>query len=126
MIKLYVVMAVLLIGFNAYAKNLPGEDARSCVDANSTPEGVILTNNCSENIFVLTCGDLKYTKKRCGDGPRGGFYTQSNNIAPGESSSTYLKNNGRIEWAACKGSISFGNDGNYKDFPGGGYQCLKR
>jgi hypothetical protein len=104
----------------------PGEDARACVTAQSTPNSVTLTNNCGVDIFALTCGDLKYTKKRCGAGPKGGFFTQSNNIKPGESDSTDIEENGSIRWAACKGSISFGNDGEYKDSPNGSYTCLKR
>ncbi len=123
MIKMTVVLALLLVSFNAFAKN-PGENAKNCISTSSSDGKITFTNNCGENIFVLWCGDLKYTKKHCGDGPKGGFYTQSANIDAYGSTTADVK--GQYEYASCKGSISFGNDGTYKDFPDGSYQCLKR
>jgi hypothetical protein len=124
--NLKAILAVLLlaVGLNAQARN-PGESAQSCVNAESGGGGkVTFTNNCSEKVFVIWCGDLKYTKKRCGDGPKGGFYTHSNNIGPGDDVTTHV--NGQYRYAACKGSISFGNDGEYEDNANGGFRCLKR
>lgn len=103
----------------------PGESAQRCVSARSTGGGkVAFTNNCGEKVFVIWCGDLKHTKKRCGDGPKGGFYTHSENIGAGDEATTDV--NGPYRYAACKGSISFGNDGEYQDNGSGGVQCLKR
>lgn len=106
------------------SKKLPGESAQSCVNARTNGDTLTFTNNCSEHVFVLWCGDLKYTKKKCGDGPSGGYYTQSENIPPGKESTTTI--NGQYHYAACKGGISFGNDGNYKDHSDGTITCLKR
>lgn len=101
-----------------------GESAQSCVDARTNGDTLTFKNNCSEKVFVLWCGDLKYSKKKCGDGPSGGYYTQSTNIAPGKESTTQI--NGKYQYAACKGGISFGNDGKYKDYSDGTVTCLKR
>ena len=113
----------MLLSLNAYAKN-PGESAQSCVDASSGNGKVTFTNNCGERVFVIWCGDLKYSQKRCGDGPRGGFYTQSVNIDAGGTSTADI--NGQYHYADCKGSISFGNDGEYEDNANGGFRCLQR
>ena len=121
--KTFIAVLLLAISFNAQAKN-PGESAQRCVDASSSNGKVTFTNNCGEKVFVIWCGDLTYSKKRCGDGPKGGFYTQSSNIDDGESKTTEIK--GQYSYAACKGSISFGNDGEYEDNARGGYRCLPR
>lgn len=125
---------VMMAGTAAFAKN-PGESAAECVtvsrggDDNSA---VTFTNRCNEKIFVLWCGQLKYSSKQCGEGPKdagkglssAGFYTHSTNIEPGKSSTAHVK--GQYHHAACKGGISFGNDGHYTDDAAGGYRCLKK
>jgi hypothetical protein len=123
MIRLAAIIIFMAISFNAHAKN-PGESAVSCVDARSGDGKVTFRNTCNEQIFVIWCGDLKYTKKRCGDGPKGGFYTHSDNIGAGEEKEVAV--DGNYRFAACKGGISFGNDGTYIDNPNGGFKCLKR
>ena len=126
--KAILAVLVLAAGFSAsaHARN-PGESAQSCVRAESGRNGdVTFSNTCSEKIFVLWCGDQKFTKKRCGDGPRGGFYTHSDNIEPGGETPAHMREGGSYKYAACKGSISFGNDGEYKDSPNGQYRCLPR
>jgi hypothetical protein len=127
-LKLTFAVLVLAAGLagNAHARN-PGESAQNCVHAESGRDGDIkLTNTCREQIFVMWCGDQKYTKKRCGDGPRGGFYTHSDNIDPGGETTAHVRDGGSFKYGACKGSISFGNDGEYKDGPNGQYRCLPR
>jgi hypothetical protein len=121
--KTIFVVLLLAISFNAQAKN-PGELATSCVDASSSNGKVTFKNNCGVPVFVIWCGDLTYSKKRCGDGPKGAFYTQSTNINAGDKQTTDIK--GQYNYAACKGSISFGNDGEYVDTPSGGIKCLVR
>lgn len=121
--KFILAIFLMALGIGAQAKN-PGESAQHCVDASAANGKVTFTNTCSEKIFIIWCGDLTHSKKRCGDGPKGGFYTQSANIAPGENHSTAIS--GRYQYAACKGGISFGNDGEYQDTPSGGVRCLKR
>jgi hypothetical protein len=124
MIKLATMTLLLALGVSAHARN-PGESAQQCVDVTKGKAGkVTFRNTCGEKIFIVWCGDLKYSKQRCGNGPKGGFYTHSNNFAPGQSSDVVF--DGRFSYAACKGGISFGNDGEYIDSPGGGIQCLKR
>lgn len=124
MIRLASIIFIILISFNAHARN-PGESAQNCVNASAKGDAVTFKNNCGEKIFVIWCGELKYSKKRCGDGPKGGFYTHSFNMEAGaKRDETIMK--GAWWYAACKGGISFGNDGEYKDYPDGSVECLKR
>jgi hypothetical protein len=121
-----VLLAALLLAvtFHAQARN-PGESASRCVTAQADGKGhVTFTNRCSEKIFVMWCGDLTHTKKRCGDAPDGGFYTHTGNVEAGQSYSTAVK--GRFNYAACKGSVGFGKKGYWTDDPDGSYRCLKQ
>ncbi|MRW93548.1 hypothetical protein GJ699_26505 [Duganella sp. FT80W] len=101
----------------------PGKDAQQCVSVESKRGEISLTNNCSEQIFILWCGDMKYSKERCGDGPNGSYYAFSNNLGPGRSSELRIRAGGNYSWAACYGGISFGKEG-YEDYPDGSYKCL--
>ncbi|MDW5442606.1 hypothetical protein [Polaromonas sp. SM01] len=103
-------------------KRNPGKDAAGCVSDNNG----ILTNNCGAKIFILYCGDLMYSKKTCGSGSKGQFFTHSNNLDSGAKETIRQKSGGQYRWAACFGGISFGNDGEYVDTPQGGYTCLER
>lgn len=105
---------------SAYAN--PGQDAKDCLTVSNGEEKVIFHNACDEKIFVLWCGNLKYSNQRCGDGPDGGFYTHSNNLAPGQDYDIDVV--GEYNYASCRGGIDFGNS-KYKDFPDGSYQCLQ-
>jgi hypothetical protein len=121
-----VLLAALLLAvtFHAQARN-PGESASRCVTAQADGKGhVTFTNRCSEKIFVMWCGDLTHTKKRCGDAPDGGFYTHTGNVEAGQSYSTAVK--GRFNYAACKGSVGFGKKGYWTDDPDGSYRCVKQ
>lgn len=99
----------------------PGEEQPNGVE-------VVLTNNCSEQVFILWCGDLEFDRKGCGDGPSNegssGFYTHSTNLAAGQSNGIRLKHGGSYNYAACFGGIGFGNDGHYSDDPDGTFRCL--
>lgn len=119
----FVLSILLLMAFesHALAKN-PGRSASACVRAN----GSTVTNNCSEKVFVIWCGDLKYSKKKCGDGPNGGFYTHSENLQPGQSKTLEIIPGGTFKYASCIGSISFGNEGAYTDTSNGSYHCLPK
>ncbi|MBN1839453.1 MAG: hypothetical protein JW802_05355 [Campylobacterales bacterium] len=114
-------VSLLMVAFTsqALAKN-PGKSASSCVNV----VGTTITNNCSQNVFVIWCGDLKYSSKRCGDGPNGGFYTHSDNFKPGQSKTLEVKPGKTYRYASCFGKISFGNNGMYTDSPNGSYRCL--
>ncbi|MGE5524781.1 MAG: hypothetical protein ACM3SS_13775, partial [Rhodospirillaceae bacterium] len=108
-----------------------GEDAMQCITVTNTKEGdVRITNNCSERIYYFYCGDLKYSRDRCGDGGktngRSGFYTHSNNLDPGASGTIYVTPNGVYRYGACKGRIGFTVDGHFRDGVDGQYACLKR
>ncbi len=119
-----VLLAVLLAALagSVHAAN-PGESAARCVTAQPDGKGkVTFTNRCGEKIFVMWCGDLTYTKQRCGDAPDGGYYTHTDNVPAGESRTTAVK--GRFNYAACKGSVGFGKKGYWVDEPDGSYKCL--
>jgi hypothetical protein len=108
-----------------------GEDAMQCITATQLKDDVRLTNNCSEKIYYFYCGDLKYTRDRCGDGSkkgtRGGFYTHGSNLDPGGSETTiHLIPNGTYRYGACKGRVGFTLDGKIRDGAEGQYTCLSR
>ncbi|QKO23273.1 hypothetical protein [Rhodoferax sp. BAB1] len=120
---LSIAACLLVVTVNAHARN-PGENAQRCVDVSERNGRVTFTNTCNKQIFVIWCGDLKYTKKRCGDGPKGGFYTHSDNLRPGAEKEIVVE--GQYRYAACVGGISFGNSGEYEDDARGRYRCLPR
>lgn len=101
-----------------------GRRAMQCVAVTRDKEDIIFTNTCNMQIFVVWCGDLKYTKKQCGDGPAGNaFYTQSVNIMPGDKQ--YARGVGNYHYAACEGGISFGKD-EIQDRPDGTFTCVPK
>jgi hypothetical protein len=99
----------------------PGTSASNCITFRTTGEKPVFTNNCGEKAFVIYCGSLKYSKKKCGDD--GHFYNHSFNIGPGEAYNVEI--NGKINWGACLGSVSFGRD-EFSDSPDGSFKCIKR
>ncbi|MBK8063342.1 MAG: hypothetical protein IPK29_04130 [Betaproteobacteria bacterium] len=106
----------------APAAGNPGKSAMECVSAARDKNDVVFTNNCGSKVFVVWCGEMKYTKKRCGDGPSGNnFYTHSNNIEPGKSVRASAIQEYR--YAACHGGIAFGKD-EIKDNPDGSFRCV--
>lgn len=99
-----------------------GKSAMQCVSVNQVKDDVQFTNTCDKQIFIVWCGDLKYTKQKCGDGPKGNsYYTHSNNIMPGQTISTSVT--GQYKYAACEGGIAFGKD-EIQDRPDGGFTCI--
>jgi hypothetical protein len=131
---LWIAACVMAISSSASAKN-PGQSATDCVAVSrggSDNSEIKFTNQCGTKIFVVWCGELKYSKKQCGDGPTSagaagksaGFFTHSSNVEPDKATSAHVK--GSYRYAACKGGISFGNDGEYTDDASGGIKCLKR
>ncbi|TFZ03743.1 hypothetical protein [Ramlibacter humi] len=121
-------LAVLLAaGFAAFAApaqaaNNTGRSAMQCVDARREGGDVAFTNRCNVQVFVVWCGDMKYSKKRCGDGPQGNsYYTHSTNVKPGEKS--YARAIGEYRYAACEGGIAFGKD-EIRDRPDGSFTCV--
>ena len=118
--------AVALLGaLHAPAFALPvGSDAKDCMQVHTGQDSVQLANHCGAPVFILWCGELRYSKERCGDGKNGGFYTHSANVPPGDRKRLDVK--GRIQWAACAGKIGFGNDRNFEDQGNGAYRCLPR
>ncbi len=100
----------------------PGKSAKHCLDEERSGSTVTFRNTCDEKIFVIYCGDLKYSSKKCGDGPGGGYYTHSNNIAP--NSKFQVEAKGNIEFGACMGGVSFGKD-EFSDSPNGNYNCKR-
>jgi len=67
------------------------------------------------------CGEMKYTKKRCGDGPHGNsFYTQSNNIESGGS--IRASSIQEYRYAACEWDRLGKSE--IKDSPDGSFKCI--
>ena len=95
--------------------------ARHCVKITRDNEAVIFKNICEHKIYVIYCGDLKYSNRKCGDGSKGEYYTHGVNIHPNSS----IRAVGKINWGACFGGIGFVNNKNYKDYPDGRYTCLR-
>jgi hypothetical protein len=113
--------AVILSCLSSNAIANPGTPATKCITFKPGGEKPVFTNNCGEKAFVIYCGSLKYSKKKCGDD--GHFYTHSFNIGPGESRD--IDANGKIVWGACLGGVSFGRD-EFSDSPDGSFKCIKR
>jgi hypothetical protein len=99
-----------------------GKSAMQCVSVTRNNDDVEFRNTCDKQIFVVWCGDLKYAKEKCGDGPKGNsYYTHSNNIKPGTSIRTSVS--GQYHYAACEGGIAFGKD-EIHDRPDGSFTCI--
>ena len=64
-------LAAALAPFAASAQPRPGPDAQACVRASTAGEDLTFHNQCGQMVFVVWCGDLRYSKQRCGEGPRG-------------------------------------------------------
>jgi hypothetical protein len=115
---------LMLFSVNTQAGGNPGEDAMRCINASANGDRIKFKNNCGYKVFVVWCGKLKYSKKRCGDGPRNSYYTNSNNIDAYGSTSASIS--GNYSYAACKGGISFGNKGIDADADDDGSYICKR
>jgi len=118
------VIGLLFVAFStsASAAGNPGRSAMECVTASRVKDDVVFENNCNYKVFVVWCGDSKYSKKKCGDGPQGNsFYTSSDNIGPNDSKRVYGIQNYR--YAACEGGIGFGKN-EIKDSPDGSFTCV--
>lgn len=117
-------LALLLALFatGASAAGNPGRSAMDCVSAARDKQDIVFRNSCNYKVFVVWCGEQKYTKKKCGDGPAGNsFYTHSNNIEAG--SITRASGIQEYRYAACEGGIGFGKS-EIKDSPDGSFQCV--
>jgi hypothetical protein len=101
-------------------------NAQNCVAMTQEPGKVILRNNCGTQIFVIYCGELKYSSSRCGRNAN--YFTHSVIMVPGTSSQIKEINvlpNGTIRYGACYGGMAWQNDGDYKAWADGSYACLK-
>lgn len=118
------VFGMLLVVFNtgASAAGNLGRSAMECISDSRDKDDVIFKNRCDYKVFVVWCGDMKYSKKKCGDGPQGNnFYTHSSNIGPGGQ--TWARGIKEFKYAACEGGIGFGKD-EIKDSPDGSFTCI--
>lgn len=112
-----------LAGAPAQASGNTGRSAMDCVDARRDKGDIVFHNTCSHKIFVVWCGQLKYSKKRCGDGPAGNsYYTHSTNVSPGGTARASGVE-GNYRYAACEGGIAFGKD-EIQDRPDGSFVCV--
>jgi hypothetical protein len=117
---------LLLVNTIIYAGN-PGINAMECVKASTNSKNKLtFKNSCDYKVFVVWCGNLKYSKKTCGKGKKDSFYTHSRNLAPYKDYSTTLKNNANYKYAVCKGGIGFGSKGIvHKANDNGKFTCTK-
>lgn len=118
--KLILTITLIALSVPAFSEN-PGRVA-GCVSLRTIDEKTIeFHNGCGEKVFVIYCGDLVYSNKKCGDGPDGGYFTQSINLAPGQNRRIDAH---RIQYGACYGSIGFGHE-EFSDTPMGRFSCNK-
>ena len=129
--KISIVNLVLLGGLTTLLNaGNPGESAMNCLNVttrNTEVNNVKFENGCSTPIFVVWCGELRFSNKECGDGPNNTFYTHSTNIMPHSDYSTTIKKGGAFKYASCKGGIGFSSAGAI-DAPAnknGRFTCLK-
>ena len=123
-----VVFSMLLVSVEVHAGN-PGKSAMNCIRASTnsnSSDNLVFENRCGYQVFVVWCGDLRWSKNECGDGKNGNFYTQSANISPYDEKTTTLKSGGRYQYAACEGRISFGTDGiEHPRYDNGSFRCTR-
>lgn len=100
-----------------------GRRAMECVQVSREKDDLRFVNTCAKQIFVVWCGDLKYSRQHCGDGPGHSFYTHSVNISSGDSQ--YARGIGKYQYAACEGGIGFGKE-EIKDRPDGSFTCVPK
>ncbi|MDI1338184.1 hypothetical protein [Polaromonas sp.] len=116
------VLALAFLVTGASAAGNSGRSAMDCVSASRDKQDIVFRNSCDYKVFVVWCGEQKYTKKKCGDGPAGNsFYTHSNNIEA--SSSIRASGMQEYRYAACEGGIGFGKS-EIRDSPDGSFQCV--
>jgi len=129
------VFAVVLASSGAYAQSTPsnpGKVADHCVNIETKKAQYgdtvyyDMRNSCDQTIFVIYCGDVVGSNRRCDGGSKSVYYTHSKILRPGISSQAAIRGNGQFHWGACIGSIGFGNEGHFQDFPDGRYTCLAR
>lgn len=120
--KLILMSAVTLLVCSSSAFANPGRPATVCLERSRSGDSVKFENTCGEKIFVMYCGDLKHSNQNCGDGPNGGYYTHTQNIAP--YSSVTVQTKGKIYSGSCYGGVSFGKD-EFSDSPNGDFICKK-
>lgn len=113
---------------NLFAGN-QGKNAMDCVTTKTTysdKSNLKFKNSCNHKVFIAWCGDLRNSKKTCGDGRNNTFFTHYRNLGPHETYRTELKPNGLYKYAACKGSTDYGHKGIIHDNNDkGGFTCTK-
>lgn len=109
-----------------------GESAMGCLNATTKKSPfdeklveVAISNRCGEPVFVLWCSDgLAYSRERCGQGPRSGYFTHHATIEVGGSKTFEIGPNASYSYNGCKGTMSFGNQGEFRDSGTGQIECL--
>ncbi len=119
-VQIVFVVAITILGSSIVSAGNPGTQASSCISESNRNGNTVFENNCGEKAFVIYCGDLKYTKKKCGEGS--GYYTHSFNLESGARNE--VATNGYIKWGACLGGVGFGRD-EFSDSRNGDYTCKR-
>ncbi|MFO6424826.1 hypothetical protein [Motilimonas sp. KMU-193] len=125
----WVVFSLLTLAFpvaSVHAGN-PGKSAMECIKVLTNAQSMdnlVFENHCNHEVFVVWCGELKYSKKKCGEGSKNSFYTHSVNIEANKQASTTIKSQGSFRYAACIGGIGFGSKGiDHPATAGGHFTC---
>lgn len=106
----------------------PGQDAMHCLEVSmeqsSNSTRIYFNNICDYKIFVVWCGDVKYSNRKCGSLEQ--YFTHSTNIKPHQTEGAVIEINGDIKYAACVGGIGFGSKGIYHpSIEKGKYACTE-
>ncbi len=135
-ISIAIALCVVGISFSSYAKN-PGKKAMDCVSSKLNKDFQktkkhdvwVLSNTCSYGIFVIFCGEMKYSDSKCGthnrvkkDSPAH-FYTFSKNLKPGANLKAYVNVRAQFKFGACKGQISRSPEADWSDNSQGSFSC---
>ncbi|MDP3826519.1 MAG: hypothetical protein Q8Q74_08210, partial [Polaromonas sp.] len=59
-------LGLAFLATGASAAGNPGRSAMDCVSASRDKQDIVFRNSCDYKVFVVWCGEQKYTKKRCG------------------------------------------------------------
>lgn len=127
-VVLNILFSFFLISTDVQAGN-PGRSAMNCISASTNSEeynNLVFNNQCGYKVFVVWCGDLKWSKKKCGDGPKSSYFTKSVNIDAYGKQTTTLNKGGTYQYAACEGTIGFGSHGiEHPASDGGSFRCTR-
>lgn len=102
--EIFKYLSLIVISPLLLASGNPGEFAMDCVRATTVSDKVTFRNLCDKQIFIVWCGEVNGSDKRCGRGPRDQYYTDKANLHPFGRQVVTI--NGQYQYAACVGKIN--------------------